>query len=227
MSYELYKKNCKAHMKNTWIILFVMIAQLSVHGQTLKRKAALGAYVNQTDSGMVVTSVEEGTAVNCKLKANDVLVEINQQSVTDYPTLRKALADKRAGDAAALVVMRKGKKVKLTGKFEGKAFEKSLFSEVIYDQAPYKEGQLRVIINKPSGAAKLPAMLFIPGYTCSSIDNLPTNHPYKRIIDAYIKAGFVTLRIEKSGLGDSYNTPSCESCDLYDELENFEVGLKN
>lgn len=73
---------------------------------------------------------------------------------------------------------------------------------------------------------KLPAMLFIPGYTCSSIDNLSEDHPYKRFIDAYIKAGFVTLRIEKSGLGDSDQTPPCETCDLYEEIENFEVGLK-
>ena len=36
-------------MKNTLFILFVLVAQLTVHGQALKRKAALGAYVNQTD----------------------------------------------------------------------------------------------------------------------------------------------------------------------------------
>ena len=72
----------------------------------------------------------------------------------------------------------------------------------------------------------MPAMLFIPGYTCSSIDELPNFHPYKRIVDAYVDAGYVTLRIEKSGLGDSKSTPPCESCDLLDEIENFEVGLK-
>jgi hypothetical protein len=36
----------------------------------------------------------------------------------------------------------------------------------------YKGGQLRVIINKPFKENKMPAMLFIPGYTCSSIDEL-------------------------------------------------------
>lgn len=97
---------------------------------------------------------------------------------------------------------------------------------MIYDEASYKSGKLRVIINKPFRENKMPAMLFIPGYTCSSIDELSNNHPYKRIIDAYVDAGYVTLRIEKSGLGDSKNTPPCESCDLLDEIENFEVGLK-
>jgi uncharacterized protein len=90
----------------------------------------------------------------------------------------------------------------------------------------FKGGQLRVIINKPFKENKMPAMLFIPGYTCSSIDELTNDHPYKRIVDAYVDAGYTTLRIEKSGLGDSKNTPPCESCDLLDEIENFEVGLK-
>jgi hypothetical protein len=40
-----------------------------------------------------------------------------------------------------------------------------------------------------------------------------------------VDAGYVTLRIEKSGLGDSKNTPPCESCNLTDEIENFEAGL--
>jgi dienelactone hydrolase len=83
-----------------------------------------------------------------------------------------------------------------------------------------------VIINKPFKETKMPAMLFVPGYTCSTIDELTNDHPYKRIIDAYVDAGYTTMRIEKSGLGDSKNTPSCESCDLMDEIENFEVGLK-
>lgn len=129
------------------------------------------------------------------------------------------------GSPAVLVVQRKKKTLTLKGTFEGKPLETSNLSEVVYDQAPYKNGHLRVIINKPKNEAKMPALLFIPGYTCSSIDNLSDNHPYKRIIDVFANAGFVTLRIEKSGLGDSRNTPTCESCDLLEEIENFQVGL--
>ncbi|MFO0493897.1 MAG: alpha/beta hydrolase family protein [Flavobacteriia bacterium] len=78
----------------------------------------------------------------------------------------------------------------------------------------------------PSRMVKIPTMLFIPGYTCSSLYEQTNNHPYKRIIDAYVDVGYETLRIEKSGLGDSKNTPPCESCDLLNEIENFGVGLK-
>jgi dienelactone hydrolase len=209
-------------------ILFVLIFFVSTTsiGQQLTRKAALGAQVEAAESGVRITKVIEGTALQLKCREGDIIREINKLETRDYPSLAKIISENRVGDQAEILVDRNGKIIKLTGKFSGKTLEKSEFSEVIYDQTPFKQGFLRVIINKPKRDGKLPAMLFIPGYTCSSIDNLTDNHPYKRIIDAYVKAGFLTLRIEKSGLGDSYNTPSCESCDLKDEIENFEQGLK-
>ncbi len=207
--------------------LFVLLAlQLSfVQAQNLPRKASLGAQTELTQNGLLVKEVLSGTAVLLKLQQGDLLVSINGSAVHDMASLKLVMSDKVDGDAAKFVVERKKKKITLTGVFVGKPMETSSYSDVIYDQAPFRGGQLRVIINKPKKEEKMPALLFIPGYTCSSIDNLSDNHPYKRIIDVFGKAGFVTLRIEKSGLGDSRNTPSCESCDLHDEIENFQVGL--
>ncbi len=204
-------------------IVFILTNHL--YSQDLIRKATLGAKIEQTNNGFKVSKVIDGTATNVKLKENDIIKEINQIQINDYQSFFNALNDARDGDKAEFLVERNNKLVKLKGKFIGASYETSTFSEVIYDKAPYKNGLLRVIINKPFIEGKLPAMLFIPGYTCSSIDNLLDNHPYKRIINAYANAGFVTLRIEKSGLGDSYNTPPCESCDLLDEIENFQSGL--
>ncbi len=191
----------------------------------LPRKASLGARLDFTEKGVQVTSINAGTASSVKLKSDDIILEINGEKVTDYTSLLTAMQNKTAGKRATFLVERNKKKIQLKGEFVGRPFETSDFSEVIYDQAPFRDGLLRVIVNKPKSDGKHPAMLFIPGYTCSSIDNLDEIHPYKRIVDVFAKAGFVTLRIEKSGLGDSQNTPECESCDLYDEIENFQVGL--
>ena len=191
----------------------------------LPRKAALGLRFEITDQGARITEVLSGTALQLKLKWDDIIREINQVKIADYASLAKSIDDKVAGDAAYFVVERNKKLIRLKGEFVGRSLEISDFSEVIYDQAPFRDGLLRVIVNKPKNEGKHPALLFIPGYTCSSIDNLDDTHPYKRIIDVFARAGFVTLRIEKSGLGDSQNTPACESCDLYDEIENFQVGL--
>lgn len=213
-------------MRSLSILFIILFFALGTQAQRLSRKASLGAQIEPVENGVKVVKVIEGTAISLKLKENDIIKEINNSKITGYNDLVLALSNKRDGDKATVTVERNAKQQKLIGTFIGRPLEKSDFSEVIYDQTNFKSGRLRVIINKPRKADKMPAMLFIPGYTCTSIDNLRDNHPYKRIIDAYVKAGFVTLRIEKSGLGDSENTPECESCDLMDEIENFEVGLR-
>lgn len=212
-------------MKSRWFVISLLLI-MTVHGQQLTRKAALGAQIDITSEGIKITKVIDATASQIKLKEGDIIREINQIAVTDRPSLQKALADKRTGNVAEFVIFRNNKKIKLKGVFAGRQMETSAFSDVIYDEVKYKNGLLRVIINKPKTGNTFPALLFIPGYTCSSVDNLTESHPYKRIIDAYAKAGFVTMRVEKSGLGDSMNTPACERCDLYDEIENFKVGLQ-
>jgi len=210
--------------KLIWILVW-MAASYATMAQGTPRRAFLGAQVEAVKDGLKVVAVAGGTAQLLKLEAGDVVQQINGEAVADMPGLVALLARYRAGDEVTMKVLRKGQVVNPNGKFAARPAEQVATGELLYDDAPYKGGKLRVLINKPSNKTKLPAMLFIPGYTCSSIDNLPDVHPYKRIVDAYVKAGFVTLRIEKSGLGDSYNTPACESTDLYDEINSFEAGL--
>lgn len=187
----------------------------------------MGIQAEPVDGGVKATEVVNGTALAIGLQKGDIIQSLNGAAITDFQSLGAALATKRGGDKAEFKVLRAGKEVTLKGKFKPRDFETSPNAEVIYDQADYKDGQLRVIITRPEAEGRHPAMLFIPGYTCSSLDDLDESNPYKRMIEAYAKAGFVTLRIEKSGLGDSHNTPPCESTDLLDEVENFEVGLRH
>ena len=201
----------------------------NTHAQ-LQRKVQLGArleYVTENGiSGCKVIQVVRGTSVALKLQEKDLILKIGDSTFTSVNAFIQQFLQYTPGQPVQLTIMRAKKKMTLKAKAVARPFETDDNATVIYDEANYKGGQLRVIINKPFKENKMPAMLFIPGYTCSSIDELTNDHPYKRIVDAYVNAGYVTLRIEKSGLGDSKNTPPCESCDLLDEIENFEVGLK-
>jgi len=204
---------------------------ISVNGYSqLQRKALLGArieYVTENgNSGCKVVQVVRGTSVELKLQEKDLITKIGNQSFSSADEFIKQFLTYEPGKEVQVSVLRGKKKLTLKAKVVARPYETDDNATVIYDEANYKGGQLRVIINKPFKENKMPAMLFIPGYTCSSIDELTSDHPYKRIVDAYVDAGYVTLRVEKSGLGDSKNTPPCESCDLLDEIENFEVGLK-
>jgi uncharacterized protein len=179
-----------------------------------------------TRTGLLVEEVLGGTGERIGLMPGDRLAELNGQPVADMSGLLAILTVYREGDAVSATVVRNGKVLVLEGTFAAREPETHPNSEVIYTSAPFRDGLLRVIINRPPGDEPLPALLFIPGYTCASIANFRENHPYKRIIDAYVEAGYVTLRIEKSGLGDSWNTPECESTDLMDDIESFEQGLR-
>jgi photosystem II stability/assembly factor-like uncharacterized protein/dienelactone hydrolase len=196
----------------------------------LQRKVQFGARIEYTTengvSGCKVLQVARGTSVALKLQEKDVILKIGNASFASTDDFINEFLKYAPEQEVQLIVLREKKKLVLKAKAVARPYETDDNATVIYDEANYKAGQLRVIINKPFKETKMPAMLFIPGYTCSSIDELPNFHPYKRIVDAYVDAGYVTLRIEKSGLGDSKNTPPCESCDLLDEIENFEVGLK-
>lgn len=216
-------------MKN--LFLFFSICSLNLlFSQSLQRKVQFGArveYVTENGtSGCKVLQVARGTSVALKLQEKDLIVKIGNSTFASTDEFTQQFLTYSPNQEVQVTVLRGKKKLILKAKAVARPYETDDNSTVIYDEVAYKGGQLRVIINKPFKENKMPAMLFIPGYTCSSIDDLPTYHPYKRIVDAYVDAGYVTLRVEKSGLGDSKNTPPCESCDLLDEIENFEVGLK-
>jgi photosystem II stability/assembly factor-like uncharacterized protein/dienelactone hydrolase len=214
----------------TLFLIFSICSLNVLFSQSLHRKALLGArieYVTESgNSGCKVVQVVRGTSVELKLQEKDLITKIGEKTFTSADEFISQFLSYEPGKEIQLSVLRGKKKLTLKAKVVARPYETDDNATVIYDEANYKSGQLRVIINKPFKETKMPAMLFIPGYTCSSIDELTNDHPYKRIVDAYVDAGYVTLRIEKSGLGDSKNTPPCESCDLLDEIENFEVGLK-
>jgi photosystem II stability/assembly factor-like uncharacterized protein/dienelactone hydrolase len=213
------------------LIYLCFLFFISVNGYSqIQRKVQFGARVEFVTengaSGCKVLQVVRGTSVALKLQEKDLILKIGNSTFASTDEFSQQFATYSPNQEVQLTVLRGKKKLVLKAKAIARPYETDDNATVIYDEAPYKGGQLRVIINKPFKENKMPAMLFIPGYTCSSIDELPNFHPYKRIVDAYVDAGYVTLRIEKSGLGDSKNTPPCESCDLLDEIENFEVGLK-
>ena len=212
------------------ILTFPLILLCLLSSAQLERKPRLGAQIeyvsNKEGAGCKVLKIAGGTSEALKLQKDDIITKIGKSSFNSSDEFVSEFMKYKTNDPLELKVIRGDKKITLKSKVVGRPFEVDDNAKVIYDEAQYKNGQLRVIINKPYVEGRLPAILFIPGYTCSSIDDLPSYHPYKRIIDAYVDASFVTLRIEKSGLGDSKNTPECESCDLLDEIENFEVGLK-
>jgi uncharacterized protein len=224
-------------MKNTILTLITLISTFSF-SQQLERKSWFGARLDvvtkenseklnlKTLEGLkIIQVVDKGTCKLLNLQVDDVILTINNQKYASAKDVATFITSQKENSPIEVQISRNGKLQTIKGKTIGKAREVNANCEIIYDQAPFRNGKLSVIINKPKKEGKHPAMLFIPGYTCSSQDNVPANYAYARIVKAYSDAGFVVVRIEKSGMGDSQNTPDCSSTNLYDEIENFQAGL--
>ena len=75
-------------------------------------------------------------------------------------------------------------------------------------------------------AGRHPAFLYVEGIYRSSIDRpRSVDAVDTRIVHAMARAGFVTMRVDKPGLGDSEGA-DCSSIDFSTELTGFEASLR-
>src|SRR5205814_1212698 len=76
--------------------------------------------------------------------------------------------------------------------------------DVIYDSAGESGKRVRTIITRPKEAKKAPAILLVQVLSPLTVETgSPGPHPYRGIINELTKAGYVTMRVERLGMGDS------------------------
>ena len=175
---------------------------------------------------LVLEVLPHSTAAALKVQPQDVLLQANGKDLKSPKDLGPALGRWRAGDGVALTVQRGKKQQTLKGKAVGKPLETSATAEVLYDKVAFQQGYLRSIISKPkSGSGRRPAILLIQGYNCGSVDNLGQGS-YGKLVNGWAERGYVVMRLEKPGVGDTEGTPACDEIDLYTETRAFTAGLE-
>lgn len=225
------------YLKTLFILIFSFCSYLSPQpgeAQQLQRKGFLGIQFNRPTAkntkGLSVRRVRNhSTAQKLGVKTDDVLLAINSQAVSNFAALRKAWNSLRKNNPVTLSIERGGKTKTLKGKVVGRPLQASTpQTKVIYDQMAFRKGKLSIIVSRPRNTErkKYPAIMFIPGYTCSSVDNMPARHPYRKWLDGLEQKGYVVFRVEKPGMGDCDGTPECRDIDFKTEVEAFVAGYK-
>lgn len=105
--------------------------------------------------------------------------------------------------------------------------EQHQYASVIYDEVLVEDYYLRSIVTKPkTHAEKHPVVFYIQGYGCNVMDRPldPENH-IRKFVDYFSRLGYVTYRLEKSGVGDSGGEP-CNETDFLTDAKGFLEGLK-
>jgi uncharacterized protein len=173
--------------------------------------------------GVLLESVFAGqSAERGGLRSGDIVVTINGQAIDGTPALLAQLRGRRVGEVLEIGFLRDGERRQARVTLHELPRESYSDIEVIYDELEVGGARRRTILTRPreqEGAR--PAVLMVGGIGCYSID-VPLGEPqaYVRILNELTRRGYVTMRVEKSGMGDSEGPP-CAEQSLLEELAGY------
>src|SRR5262245_28791006 len=227
-----------------WLVLAALPALADGRGPKpegeLRRRALFGAQLAPVtkevrdrqkldgDGGVVLEKIiPDTTAAEGEFQAGDVILAIGGVKVTGVPMFLQMIEEARAGGVLTLEVVRDGERVEKRVTLKEMPREKGDGYEVIYGSVTSHGARLRTIVTRPKVDGRHPAVLLLQGgHTCFSIDN-PVGAPFgfTWVARNLARRGYVTMRIERPGCGDSEGGP-LRDVDFDTELDGYKQGLR-
>lgn len=173
-----------------------------------------------------VEAVDAGSpAAVAALALGDQLLALDGVAVTDLVSARARVARLSTTEPARLLVQRGGKRFEQRVQAVTMPLEDLPSGRVELDVVPSGTGRLRAIWTVPDAAPPYPVIWFLPGATWLSEERcLPPGGSLLELVRGFTRAGFATLRVDRSGLGDSEG-PACSELDLDAELDGWRATL--
>ena len=199
-----------------------------------RRAGPLGVALTPGPEGRLqVSRVQPGMpAERAGVPAGAVIQAVNGQDIRNREQLSAAMQRVKAGETVKLSLKSGDGPVTTVDVQTEAASEQLADSTVSYGSVRVPAGyRLRTIVTEPKDSplakdGKLPAFMYVSGIICDTVDR-PTqpDAPDTRIVHAMADAGFVTMRVDKPGVGDSEGPP-CSEIDLQTELAGYTAALK-
>jgi len=196
----------------------------------LPRRAALGvALALDNAAAVVVTGVSDGSAAAAAdIRSGDLIAALDGTPVVTTAQVQSIVGAHRGGDVLAVDVERYGVRSRLRATLQPFPSERLPSTTFTYGHVTLDGGvRLRTIVSTPTNAAgRAPAVLLLQGGGCSSIDvpQAGSTGP-NALIHAIAAAGFVTMRVDKPGAGDSEGAP-CAEIGYREELAGYRAALR-
>jgi uncharacterized protein len=220
--------------------LFLLLCYSPSFAQDLKRRGSFGvqfAPLSEADRarlhlaegrGILVQGVAPGSsAADAGIIADDIILKINETEIGDVAQFIELARGFRAGDSVRATLLRGGRQLSKSFALKPRPLETSSDFDILYKSVATDGARRRVIITKPRVSGARPAILFITGIGCGSQDNLSPDSTLAELLYGLTRRGFVTMRVEKTGVGDSEGPP-CMSpeADFQAEVRGYVAGLK-
>lgn len=200
----------------------------------LPRRGSLGVSFSNmpANNALPVQSVTPGlTGEKAGLKVGDMLLKINERPATQ-PGMGAWVREQPLGASVTFTISRGGQNMTLTAPLAEKPRDPGTPEyEVIYSHVVSHGKRMRTIITKPRKSGKFPGFFFIQGFSPVSYDYVMAtatgdvqtlNGP---MLHDIAKSGFVTIRVEKPGVGDSEGGPFAPM-DYHTEFDIYRQALK-
>jgi pimeloyl-ACP methyl ester carboxylesterase len=196
---------------------------------SLPRRGYVGLQLGTSPApggGLVVRGVAPGSsAASAGVVAGDVLTHLDQNPAVDLIEVRHLLRSLRPGDPLLLDVVRQGRPVRFETSVAAFPVEHHDGARVELGEVDVGGHVLRSISVVPDSTGPHPCVYLLPGAHWASEEYpLMPAHPLPALVGALATHGFATVRVERSGLGDSQGPP-CTEVDFETELEGFRAGL--
>jgi hypothetical protein len=222
-------------MKKSFNIL-VFLFPLLAAAQELPRRTFMGVMMDTISKevrlankisplkGVFVKSVIPGSsAEGAGILSGDVLLSINGKEVNTPADGVKLVGTFKGGDVMKFELVRKGKTVKGESKFKTFPYEKYSNITMHYPSVKTVNGEQRFVVSQPMNIKKkLPAVVFVGGYGCYSLDTpLDTGRSETQLLNKLAREGYVCVRAEKPGVGDNMKCTPCNEVSLVNETLGY------
>jgi PDZ domain/X-Pro dipeptidyl-peptidase (S15 family) len=210
------------------LVCGMTLCALAATAAELPRRPALGVEV--------VPSAQRGASVATipahvrwkgpALAVGDTITVIDGKPVASPADVTRMLNDRNLGDEVALEARRGEQSIRTGAAIVEQPRESSDRFAVDYLTLPLPEGRRRLVLLRPHGATPRPAVLMIGGLGCYPADNpFNPNEAQRALTHELSGAGYITLRVEKTGAGDSEGPP-CADAPMQAEIDGLAAALR-
>jgi dienelactone hydrolase len=195
----------------------------------LPRRGYFGVSLEKAEGGARVFAVaHDSTAEASGIVIGDVIEAVDSQLVTSPELAVSAIGRHKSGEPVKIDVRRDGKKLTISATLRSIPLEEMANATVHYGSVAVSPGvRLRTILSIPSDSqnGRFPAVFLIQGGGCGSIDSrFNTAVAQPGMMHTIGSQGFATMRVEKSGVGDSQGAP-CDAIGYKEELAGYQAAL--
>jgi pimeloyl-ACP methyl ester carboxylesterase len=198
--------------------------------EPLRRRSYLGLDLSLVASvsppRLRIEAVDAGSpAARAALAVGDELLALDGAAVTDLESARARVARLSTSEPACLLVQRGDERFERRLQAVTMPLETLPSGTVVLDAVNRGAQRLRAIWTVPETPPPYPVIWLLPGATWLTEERcLPPGGSLLELVRGFTRAGFATLRVDRSGLGDSEGPP-CTELDLDAELEDWRAVL--